>query len=69
MVPVEGHYEQFVNSRDAHNSGAGVYSDHFDIDKLMGFIDTGYEASMDFKNWADQSEKLIIREINKVMHE
>jgi uncharacterized protein (TIGR00661 family) len=69
MVPVEGHYEQFINSRDASYAGAGVYSDRFDIDKLINFVNTEYQASDDFKNWADQSEKLIIRQVNKVMYE
>ena len=69
MVPVEGHYEQFVNSRDAHFAGAGVYADTFDIDKLIDFLKKGNKTSGTFRKWVDESEVRILREINKVANE
>ncbi len=69
MVPVEGHYEQFVNSRDAHSAGAGVYSDHFDIDKLIDYLKNGKRPMEIFKNWAKGSEQKIISVINRVVNE
>lgn len=69
MVPVEGHYEQFVNSRDAYSAGAGVYDSKFNIDKLMTYLNGNPADSKIFKSWADQAESMIIKEINKVLHE
>ncbi len=69
MVPVEGHYEQFVNSRDAHRAGAGLYSDNFDIDKLMDYLKQGARSMDIFKNWADQAESKILRLINRILYQ
>lgn len=32
LIPVEGHFEQYCNARDAERIGAGVHSMHFDFD-------------------------------------
>lgn len=69
MVPVKGHYEQFVNSRDAFTAGAGVYSEHFDIDKLMDYLKDGARSMDIFKNWANQADSKILRLINRVINE
>lgn len=69
MVPVEGHYEQFVNSRDAHSAGAGVYDSTFNIDKLLEYLKSGRKASGIFKKWADSSEEKMMFHINRVMND
>lgn len=69
MVPVEGHYEQFVNSRDAHSAGAGVYSNQFDIDKLIAYLEEGKRSMTVFKNWADEAELKITRIINRIAND
>ena len=66
VVPVEGHYEQYLNSRDAFRAGAGVYADHFDIDKLMQHLDAGHEPSDQFRAWAAQAEPIIIGHIRRL---
>ena len=35
MVPVEGHYEQYCNSRDAFKAGAGLYDKSFKITRFL----------------------------------
>jgi uncharacterized protein (TIGR00661 family) len=61
MVPVEGHYEQFCNSRDAQKAGAGIFSDKFDITKLSNF--TFKQDNIWFKNWVSLAKKKIYDEI------
>jgi uncharacterized protein (TIGR00661 family) len=69
MVPVEGHYEQYVNSRDAHFVGAGIYDDHFNIDRLISYIAKGYSRSQVFKNWSEKAENKIIQVIDRISNE
>lgn len=63
VVPVGGHYEQYLNSRDARRAGAGVSADHFDIDKLMRHLETGHKPSDWFRRWADEAEPIIVGHI------
>ncbi len=69
MVPVQGHYEQFVNSRDAHGAGAGVYAESFDIDKLMLYLKEENRSMEIFKKWADSSEEKIIGILKNIVYE
>ena len=66
VVPVENHYEQYLNSRDAYRAGAGVYADHFDIDKLMRHLETQPAPSDRFRRWADRAEPIIIGRIRRL---
>lgn len=63
MVPVQGHYEQFCNSRDAFKAGAGIFSDKFDIGKLANFSITFDGENPWFKNWAANGKHRIYKEI------
>jgi uncharacterized protein (TIGR00661 family) len=63
MVPVEGHYEQFCNSRDAFKAGAGIYSDKFDLSKLASFATTFDSNNSWFKNWVANAKHRIYKEI------
>ena len=67
MVPVTNHYEQYLNSRDAHSAGAGVYATRFDIDKLMRFLEVEFTSSDRFRTWVDQAEALTIGHITKLV--
>lgn len=63
MVPIEGHYEQFCNSRDAYKAGAGIFADHFDLAQLDVFS-TGYKEDNNlFKNWVSGAKPRIYQEI------
>lgn len=66
MVPVEGHFEQFCNSRDAHKAGAGIYSDNFDLSKLSIFSSTFDGNNSWFKNWVSNAKLRIYNEIISV---
>ena len=63
MVPVEGHFEQFCNSRDAYKAGAGIYSDNFDLSKLSIFSSTFDGNNSWFKNWVANAKHRIYNEI------
>jgi len=66
MVPIEGHYEQFCNSRDAYKAGAGIFSDSFDISKLSNFSSTFDGSNPWFKNWVANAKHRIYNEIISV---
>ena len=60
MVPV--HIEQECNGYDAMKVGAGVVSNHFDIDRLLELMQT-YTPNPDFAVWCNQAEERIITAI------
>ncbi len=64
MVPVEGHFEQFCNARDAEQCGAGVHADHFDFDALLSLGRTTGGSSR-FRTWADRAPDLFVSEIER----
>jgi uncharacterized protein (TIGR00661 family) len=63
MVPIQGHYEQFCNSRDAYKAGAGIFSDHFDLAKLDSFSLDYKENNNWFRNWVSGAKPRIYQEI------
>lgn len=63
MVPVQGHFEQFCNSRDAFKAGAGIFDDKFDIGKLARFSATFDGANQWFQNWVANAKHRIYNEI------
>ena len=69
MVPVEGHFEQFCNSRDAHYAGAGVYDKNFNIDKLVSYISSNAEKEGNsvYKRWVDNGKEKIYNELVSVI--
>lgn len=69
MVPVEGHYEQFCNSRDAAKAGAGIYDSSFEIDRFLTFVSNFYTDNRQFKEWANQSQMLTLKHIHGVIYE
>ncbi len=69
MVPVEGHYEQFCNSRDAAKAGAGIYDTAFNIDRFLTYIPTFDTDNRKFKEWTNQSYLLTLKHIHSVLHE
>jgi len=66
MVPIQGHYEQFCNSRDAHKAGAGIFSDNFDLAKLDSFSHIYKGENLWFKNWVTSAKHRIYSEILSV---
>ncbi|MBP9068498.1 MAG: glycosyltransferase [Bacteroidia bacterium] len=64
MVPVQGHYEQFCNSRDGYKAGAGIFSDKFDLSKLVNFSSTFNTENKFYKDWVLNAKHKIYREIS-----
>lgn len=63
MVPIQGHYEQFCNSRDAYKAGAGIFADKFDLSKLANFSTTFDGTNPWFKNWVANAKHRIYNEV------
>ena len=64
LVPV--HIEQECNGYDAMKVGAGVVSDHFDIDRLLELMQ-GYKPNVEFRAWCDEPEQRIIDAIKSTV--
>ena len=64
LVPV--HIEQECNGYDAMKVGAGVVSDHFDIDRLLELMQ-GYKPNVEFRAWCDEAEQRIIDAIESTV--
>jgi len=67
MVPVEGHYEQFCNSRDAFKAGAGIYDNGFHITRFLTYL-AGYRNNADpFRDWVNQSPNKTMEQLRSVL--
>lgn len=64
LVPV--HIEQECNGYDAMKVGAGVVSDHFDIDRLLELMQE-YKPNVEFRTWCDEAEQRIIDAIESTV--
>ncbi len=69
MVPVEGHFEQYCNARDAAAVGAGLYDDHFAIDRLLAYLPHHAPRTEAFRAWVAEAEARFLREIETVVDE
>jgi len=69
MVPVEGHYEQFCNSRDAAGAGAGIYDTSFRIERFLSYLSGSYSENKEFREWVKKSEIAILKHIHNVVYE
>ena len=64
MVPIKGHFEQFCNSRDGYKAGAGIFSDYFDLTKLIDFSITFDGINPRFIEWVSTAKLRIYNEIS-----
>ncbi|TND08063.1 MAG: UDP-glucuronosyltransferase-like glycosyl transferase [Bacteroidetes bacterium] len=69
MVPVEGHFEQLCNSRDAHLAGAGIYDKSFNIGRFLDYLPQHREIGDKFRNWVHRAEEKFMASIMEVIHE
>jgi uncharacterized protein (TIGR00661 family) len=67
MVPVEHHFEQWCNARDAASAGAGIYADKFEINRLLDYLPDYHHHSATMKTWTDQSEEILLGLIEKLI--
>jgi uncharacterized protein (TIGR00661 family) len=66
MVPIEGHYEQYCNARDAHRSGAGVYSSRFNLSKLLRYLPFHRTGNTGYKAWVDRGNDCILQALDSL---
>ncbi len=64
MVPA--HIEQECNAFDAQHVGAGISSDRFDLSALLDFV-PHHTPNREFREWADQSERMILAHFDEVI--
>ena len=64
MVPTAGHFEQKCNAIDAKISGAGIWSDEFDLTKLLNYIPNHSTDNSVFKKWVDSAEQKFLAHLN-----
>jgi uncharacterized protein (TIGR00661 family) len=67
MVPVEGHFEQFCNARDAFKAGAGIFDKRFDINRFITYVSTCKPNPDIFRKWLNNSSEMFLSEINTVI--
>lgn len=64
MVPIEGHFEQYCNSRDAYKAGAGLYDTTFNVSRLIKVApDFMEDTNKKFREWVSRSEEVIYSEL------
>ncbi len=66
MVPIQGHFEQYCNSRDGHKAGAGIFDTKFNLDKLIDFSSTFSFQNLPFRSWVANAKENIYKEISSV---
>ncbi|MGL6268447.1 MAG: glycosyltransferase family protein, partial [Chitinophagaceae bacterium] len=60
VVPVMGHFEQYCNAQDTEIIGAGLYSSHFNLEKLVRYIPFYGKNNGSYRQWVnDADDKLI----------
>ncbi len=64
MIPVENHFEQYLNARDAERTGIGLADTTFKLSRLLDPVRPGVTA--DFRRWVDQAETIAMRAIESV---
>ncbi|HMB89377.1 MAG TPA: glycosyltransferase family protein, partial [Rhodothermales bacterium] len=60
-VPVEGHFEQYCNSRDVERLGAGLARSSFDIDGFMRFLPSHQSSAPAFRDWLHTGEAHLLQ--------
>ncbi len=64
MIPVENHFEQFLNARDAERTGIGLADTTFRLSRLLDPVKPEVTAS--FRAWVDQAESIAMRTVETV---
>jgi hypothetical protein len=61
MVPVENHFEQFLNACDAEKFGIGIRDTTFRLSRLLD--PPNPETVCKFRNWVNEAETRVIHAI------
>ncbi|MDX1903992.1 MAG: glycosyltransferase family protein [Thermonemataceae bacterium] len=66
MRPVDGQFEQMCNAMDAQKAGAGIYSEDFNITKLIDYIQ--HNPKIDNTNsWFLQTATIVVNQLEKLI--
>jgi uncharacterized protein (TIGR00661 family) len=63
MVPVENHFEQYLNGLDAEQAGIGIRDSSFNLSRLLDYQPSGRLAA--FKDWVDEAEPILLRAVEQ----
>jgi uncharacterized protein (TIGR00661 family) len=64
MIPVENHFEQYLNARDAERTGIGLGDTAFHLSRLLEPVRP--EVTATFRSWVDQAESIAMNVIERV---
>lgn len=64
MIPVENHFEQWLNARDAERTGIGLGDTAFRLSRLLEPVRP--EVTATFQAWVDRAESIAIEAIERV---
>ena len=60
LVPTANHFEQYCNSMDAVQAGAGIRDDAFDMSKLIDYLPHHVSRKEEFQGWVNGAEDLFL---------
>lgn len=63
MVPVQGHYEQACNAKDAKKAGAGVSSEFFDLEILLAYLPKHIDIGDGFRQWCNTTSSAFLKHL------
>jgi hypothetical protein len=64
MIPVENHFEQFLNARDAERTGIGLADTAFRLSRLLEPVRNDVTAT--FRAWVDEAEAIAMNAVETV---
>lgn len=67
MVPVKKHIEQRINAHDGQRAGAGIYSKHFKVNKLLSYLPKHQDVSDTFEAWEASAEQVFLQNFEEVL--
>jgi hypothetical protein len=65
MIPVENHFEQFLNARDAERTGIGMADTTFRLSRLLEPLRP--EVTATFRGWVDLAETIAMNAVETVV--
>ena len=64
MIPVQNHFEQYLNARDAERTGIGLGDTSFRLSRLLEPVRP--EVTATFRAWVDEAEAIAMAVIERV---
>lgn len=69
MVPVQGHFEQWCNARDAAKAGAGTHAESFNLDVLLDYLPHYKTTTDSFRPWSSQTKQILLQSFTEALHQ